>query len=112
MTAIADPSQAQAVTVAAYPKARFDAGVRIAGTVFLWASLVLVGFWWASDGGIQDLFNTETVLNSLGRITGLVASDLLLFQVLLMARIPVFERAFGRDRMMRMHRFVGLRRSS
>lgn len=107
MTAIADPSETRVIRAAAYPKARFDAGVRIAGTVFLWASLVLVGFWWAADGGIQDLFSTETALNSAGRITGLVASDLLLIQVLLIARIPVIERAFGQDRVVRLHRIIG-----
>ena len=43
----------------------------------------------------------------LGRLTGLVASDLLLVQVLLMARVPVLERAFGQDRLARRHRVVG-----
>ena len=35
-------------------------------------------------------------LTSLGRLTGLVASDLLLVQVLLMARIPLVEQATAR----------------
>ncbi len=88
--------------------ARRDAAVRLASAVFLWASLVLVGYWWAADGGIQDLASWESGLNSLGRITALVASDLLLVQVLLIARIPVIERAFGQDAVMRMHRVIGL----
>jgi hypothetical protein len=46
-------------------------------------------------------------LNTLGRITGLVSANLLLYQVLLMARVPLFERAFGRDAITRMHRWVG-----
>ncbi len=106
MTAVAD-SEVQVVRASTYPQARFDAGVRVASTVFLWASLVLVGYWWAADGGIQDLFGGESALNSLGRITGLVASDLLLIQVLLIARIPVLERAFGQDRMTQLHRIIG-----
>jgi predicted ferric reductase len=46
-------------------------------------------------------------LTSLGRLTGLLASDLLLLQVLLMARLPLVERAFGQDRLARWHRLTG-----
>jgi len=37
----------------------------------------------------------------------LTASDLLLVQVLLMARVPVIERAWGQDELARLHRLVG-----
>ena len=40
-------------------------------------------------------------------MTGLVASDLLLVQVLLMARIPLVERSYGQDELARRHRWVG-----
>jgi ferredoxin-NADP reductase/DMSO/TMAO reductase YedYZ heme-binding membrane subunit len=40
-------------------------------------------------------------------VTGLVASDLLLVQVLLMARIPLVERSYGQDELARRHRWVG-----
>ncbi len=40
-------------------------------------------------------------LTSTGRLTGLVASDLLLVQVLLMSRLPLLEHAFGQDRLAR-----------
>ncbi|MDO9454532.1 ferredoxin reductase family protein [Nocardioides sp.] len=43
----------------------------------------------------------------MGRLTGLVASVLLLAQVLLMARIPALEAAYGQDRLARIHRWVG-----
>lgn len=63
---------------------------------------------WVSGGGIAAVLgvNGETV-TTLGRLTGLVAANLLLYQVLLMARVPLFERGFGRDGITRMHRFVG-----
>ena len=48
-----------------------------------------------------------TGLDSVGRLTGLVASVLLLAQVVLMARVPLLERAFGQDRLARIHRLVG-----
>ena len=43
----------------------------------------------------------------MGRLTGLWAANLLLFQVLMMSRIPPLEHAFGRDRLARSHRLIG-----
>ena len=88
-------------------RARLDAAVRLATLVALWSSLLLVTYWWATGGGFQDLGGWETGLDSTGRLTGLLASVLLLAQVLLMSRLPVVERAFGQDRLARIHRLVG-----
>ncbi len=106
MTLLAQPSASTSTPVSTHA-ARFDARVRIAAVAALWASLLYVTYLWVADGGIQDLGSWETALNSLGRISGLVASDLLLVQVLLIARIPVLERAFGQDRILRQHRIIG-----
>ena len=71
-------------------------------------SLALVVGLWAYPHGIADLAGgLSPALSSLGRLTGLVASDLLLVQVLLMARIPALERAWGQDELARVHRLVG-----
>jgi predicted ferric reductase len=86
---------------------RTDAVVRTSAVVLLWSSLLLVTYWWVTGGGVQDLTEWESGLTSAGRLTGLLASDLLLVQVLLMARVPVLERAFGQDRLARHHRVVG-----
>ena len=90
-----------------FRRARVDAGVRTGAGVTLWLSLLVVTYWWTAAGGIQDLGGWASGLTSLGRLTGLVASDLLLAQVLLMARLPMLERAFGQDRLARQHRVVG-----
>ena len=68
--------------------------------------LVVVALW-VSGGGVQALGRTGTGLTSIGRLTGLVASDLLLVQVLLMARIPLVEKTFGQEELARRHRWVG-----
>jgi predicted ferric reductase len=81
--------------------------MRAGAVALLWSSLLLVTYWWTTGGGIQDLAAWESGLTSVGRLTGLLASDLLLVQVLLMARVPVLERAFGQDRLARQHRVVG-----
>ncbi|KAA9111139.1 ferredoxin reductase family protein [Microbacterium rhizomatis] len=78
-----------------------------ASTVIWFTSLVVVALW-VHGGGVDAVLahNAET-LNTLGRLSGLISANLLLYQVLLMARVPVFERGFGRDGITRMHRLVG-----
>jgi predicted ferric reductase len=88
--------------------ARRDAAARTGSVVVLWVGLLLVTYWWAAGGGLQDLGSSLTdALMSLGRLSGLVGSALLLAQVLLMARVPLLERAYGQDRLVRIHRIVG-----
>ncbi len=72
-----------------------------------WASMLVVIALWVSTGGLGQFGSLGDGLTSLGRITGLIASDLLLIQVLLMARIPVVEQAYGQDELARRHRLVG-----
>jgi len=108
MTAVTTPYVRPVPRAAALGRrARVDVGVRTGALVALWSGLLLVGYWWAAGGGITDLDGWATGLTSTGRLTGLLASVLLLVQVLLMARVPVLERAFGQDRLARLHRLVG-----
>jgi len=70
-------------------------------------SVVAVVALWLANGGVRNLQGLGEPATSLGRLTGLVASDLLLLQVLLMARIPWVERSYGQDLLARRHRVVG-----
>jgi predicted ferric reductase len=71
------------------------------------ASLVFVVALWLADGGIQTLAQPGGLALTTGRLTGLLSADLLLIQVLLMARIPWVERAWGQDVLARRHRTIG-----
>ena len=111
MTSLA-PDVARARTVDGHRelgrRARFDAGVRLLAGSLLWLALLLPAFWWAADGGLRDLASGgAAALTSAGRISGLAAAVLLLAQVVLMARVPTLEQAFGQDRLARLHRIVG-----
>ena len=88
-------------------RARVDSRVRVGAKATLWLSLLLVGYWWLAGSGFQDLGGWESGLLSTGRLTGLVASVLLLAQVLMMARLPVLEHAYGQDRLAHLHRLIG-----
>jgi predicted ferric reductase len=88
-----------------YPVASWRDGLTMAA----WGSVLVVVCLWLLHGGGQELLGGPSAdrLSSLGRVAALVASDLLLLQVLLMARIPWVERAFGQDGLVRRHRIVG-----
>ncbi len=88
-------------------RARRDGLVRRGAALALSLSLLLVSSWWMAGGGVTDLAGWESGLNSTGRLAGLLAADLMLVQVLMMARIPILERAFGQDRLAHLHRLVG-----
>jgi predicted ferric reductase len=90
-------------TATATPRWWADAGGVAAGI-----SLLIVTALWVSNGGVQQITGGGAdAVSAVGRLTGLWASDLLLLQVLLMARIPMVERAFGQDRLARWHRWTG-----
>ena len=74
----------------------------------VWGSMLVVVALWVQNGGVQDLTaGAAASLSSIGRLSGLVSSDLLLLQVLSMARVPFIERSIGQDRLARWHRWVG-----
>ena len=111
MPAVLNAPQAAPVTARLSPQprqARLDEGVRLGAAVALWLGLLLVTYWWDADGGVTDLGHWASGLTSAGRLAGLWSADLLLVQVLLMSRLPPLEHAFGRDRLTRVHRVIGL----
>ncbi|MGA8113089.1 MAG: ferric reductase-like transmembrane domain-containing protein [Actinocatenispora sp.] len=69
-------------------------------------SIVVVLAFWLHGGGLQDLVGDAPAMSA-GRLTGLLAADLLLVQVFLMARIPWVEQSFGQDRLARWHHVTG-----
>lgn len=72
-----------------------------------WGSGLVVVALWVSHGGLQGLHGWGGWLTGVGRISALVASDLILLQVFLMARVPFVERSYGQDELARRHRLVG-----
>ena len=81
---------------------------RTAGIAVLWLTSLFVVALWVDGGGIRSAAQGGTpMLTALGRLTGLVSANLLLYQVLLMARVPLFEKAFGHDTLTRGHRLTG-----
>lgn len=83
--------------------------MRLADTlqVLCVVSVALVVAIFLSDGGAALFETPADALTSLGIVSGLVGSDLLLIMLLLAARLPVIDRAFGHDRAMAVHQSLG-----
>lgn len=75
--------------------------------VVLWlGSLAVVAFWW--HGTLPASGTTPGgILTSTGDLAGLLASFLVCAQLLLVARVPWFERSVGFDRLVSWHRSLG-----
>jgi predicted ferric reductase len=72
------------------------------------ASVVVVVCMWLRTGGLQQAAaGLDTALGSLGLVTGLISADLMILQVLVLARIPWVERAWGHDLLTHRHRTLG-----
>jgi predicted ferric reductase len=67
---------------------------------------VILGFWWVSSG-FEITRSGSDFFNGLGRVTGLIGTYLVLWQLLLMARLPSLEHAFGLETMAVLHKWNG-----
>ena len=69
--------------------------------------LVVFALWPRGGGKVGLTLDGAEAVSSVGRLAGLLAADLLLVHVLLMARVPWVERGYRQDRLARWHRYVG-----
>ena len=72
--------------------------------LWLGAIAVLLFWWHGTDGAVAT---PGAVLVSLGELAGLLGSYLVCAQLLLVGRVPWFERAVGFDRLVAWHRSLG-----
>ena len=69
-------------------------------------ALLILGFWWFSSG-FEITRTASDAFNGVGRVTGLLGTYLVLWQLLLMGRLPRLERTFGLERMAVLHKWNG-----
>lgn len=75
--------------------------------VGMWlGTLAVLAFWWFGTAGVAGA-TPGGALMSVGELAGLLASFLVCAQLLLVARVPWFERAVGFDRLVSWHRSLG-----
>jgi predicted ferric reductase len=79
---------------------------RLFYALFAANAALILGLWWVSSG-FEITRSGSDFFNGLGRVTGLIGTYLVLWQLLLMARLPSLEHAFGLERMAVLHKWNG-----
>ena len=59
------------------------------------------------DGGLVGLTDLHAALSAIDRLSALIATDLLLIQTLLIARVPWLDKIYGHDRATLTHKRLG-----
>jgi len=77
------------------------------GALAILSVVAVVALWVMNQGGPLSLTASDRATGSLGLLAGLLASDLMILQVVLLARIPWVERSWGHDLLTRRHRLIG-----
>ncbi|MDD2325974.1 MAG: ferredoxin reductase family protein [Alphaproteobacteria bacterium] len=73
------------------------------------AGLFIATLWlWYSHSGRLSLTDGAGALKALGRLSGLIAAQLILVQILLIGRVRWIEASFGLDRLSRLHHKIGI----
>lgn len=72
-----------------------------------WLSIMWVVFTFLIDGGLVGLIDLHAALSAIDRLSALIATDLLLIQTLLIARVPWLDKIYGHDRATLTHKRLG-----
>jgi predicted ferric reductase len=70
------------------------------------ANLAVIIVLWLDGGGVSDVHSSADALSSGGRVAALLGAYLSLVAVMLLARVPVLERAVGFGRLTAWHRYA------
>jgi predicted ferric reductase len=81
-------------------------GLTVIWAIFL-ANAAIITWLWARGDGNLNLQPTEDLVNSIGRLTGMLGAYLALVEIVLLARLPFLERLVGFDRLTVWHRWNG-----
>lgn len=72
-----------------------------------WLSVVAVSAIFLADGGLNRITDAASALNAFSRLSSLVATDLLLIHMLLVARVPWIDKFYGHDKATLAHKKLG-----
>ncbi len=75
--------------------------------ILAWATVVFVTAIFLINGGLKDVSKPVNILSAVDRLTALVATDLLLIDILLVARLPWIDYYYGQDKATVAHKKLG-----
>lgn len=75
--------------------------------IIAWSIVMAVLVMFLIDGGLKDVADIPTALNSLSRLTALLGTALLLIHMVLVARVPWIDKFYGHDGATVTHKKLG-----
>jgi DMSO/TMAO reductase YedYZ heme-binding membrane subunit len=75
--------------------------------ILAWTTVVAVVAMFLIDGAVAQVTDVASALGAFSRLTALLATDLLLIHMLLIARVPWIDRLYGHDRATEAHKKLG-----
>jgi len=103
LAAGASPALRQPPTGISAP-ARWNA----AATAVVWITSTAVLAVWLAGGATYGLAaGGGRPVQELGALAGLLATNVMLYQIIFMARVPLFEKGFGKDKIVKAHKWLG-----
>ncbi len=75
--------------------------------IFISNLFAILWLWWQGSGGLITQPGPGTIAIAFGRLCGLLAEFLILFQLILVSRASWIEQVFGFDRLNKLHRGLG-----
>ena len=74
--------------------------------LFAGNAIAIIAMWWATTGSTPHRTVADP-LNAIGRVTALLGTYLVLWQLVIMSRLPGLQDAFGMERLAVVHRWNG-----
>ncbi len=75
--------------------------------ILAWTTILAIAAMFLADGGAANIVDWSSGLSSFSRISALLATDLLLIHMLLVARVPWIDKLYGQDRATIAHKKLG-----
>lgn len=75
--------------------------------VIAWSTVLAVAAMFLLDGALTQITDWPSGLSAVSRLTALVATDLLLIHLLLVARVPWLDKLYGHDKTTVAHKKLG-----
>ncbi len=79
-----------------------------AATVVVWLTTTAVLAIWLWGGATYGLTaGGARFVQEFGALAGLLGTNVMLYQIIFMARVPLFEKGFGKDKIVNAHKWLG-----
>jgi predicted ferric reductase len=101
-----EPGKKRAVTLGSKKRFKREREKDILEAIWVFSVVAVICFF-LLEGGLPRVITTQALLDATNRLSALIATNLLLVQVILISRAPWLEKVYGLDKTTRAHKRLG-----